>query len=191
MKARACAECGAQFQPPHHRVTVCSDECRAVRARRYQRTTYARSKKTLDPKQCDVCGDEFVPKHGNSTLCSDVCRRKRRVERTRAWRVANPPAPWHWAEHDRYLHAYRPPFEDSGGMAFVMQMRTSLGVELAQGEAAARSILSSRTPVGTHVREVPFAADLLALDAACVKAVESEAKRREKEAEERRVAVWA
>lgn len=93
---RKCAECGTEFEPHHHLVTLCSDDCRAERRRRSVRAYRKRVRKErpevlraparrryrtqnpVAPRECPQCKSPVLSTDNRVRFCSDECAQKAR-----------------------------------------------------------------------------------------------------------------
>ena len=69
-----CIECGKEFNAENPQKKICSDECRRVRNRMFQRRYFGYESGIIP---CRACGKDFNAVH-NQKLCSDECRKQQR-----------------------------------------------------------------------------------------------------------------
>ena len=75
---KPCEECGTYFNPTHYMEKICSDECRAVRAKKRNQESIEKKKKLAlerlkakEPKPCIICGTMFTSARDNQVTCGD------------------------------------------------------------------------------------------------------------------------
>lgn len=73
---KTCEICGRQFKtlPNGHNAKVCSDECRAIKKRRYNRAFWLLKKACRSKNICAVCGKPFDDTNRRHHFCSPACR---------------------------------------------------------------------------------------------------------------------
>lgn len=88
-RIKTCRQCSGRFIPDHPRQRVCSDECRRIEARRYNRELNEVSHEQLR-LACRECSRVFVAGYGNKrrTYCSVECYRRRASRVAKARRRA-------------------------------------------------------------------------------------------------------
>ena len=79
MIKKNCVVCGKEIEVTNPRYCLCSDECRKVRAREYQRNyidiethrKYMREKRWRNPKivPCKICGEPVPPTFRENRMC--------------------------------------------------------------------------------------------------------------------------
>jgi len=98
-----CSACGKDFEPSYRHRKVCSDECKAVNAKKQNEIQVAKKKKqslakerTAKKETCKICKKKFIPKKSDQITClSKECqearvrvsiKEKRKKDKTRKFR---------------------------------------------------------------------------------------------------------
>jgi len=126
---RICAVCGKEFQPAHHRQTVCSPACRTERRLRQLNAAYSRQREIRDraPKRGSVPNFPWLARKDaadrarkaaaavpSAVLCKcPACEKMHRVKMRPPRAGFTPRIYCEKCEHKRYMDEYGDPLLDA------------------------------------------------------------------------------